>query len=358
MGAALGFFSLLANCYKPGWSGIIDDVGKLLRASRDGDLAMEIQCFRVMGLSAFLVHLCAMTAAAQQPAGNVARAQVGDVAPQQARQQAAQQAPQQPFAPLTAQQQQELDQVLIQWQNQSRSTRTLDCKFERWRFDLTKAPVGVHAHKAEGQVKYAAPDKGLFRVDSIMYYNGMKDDKPIYAPNQQEPGEYWVCTGKEVVEYDRGQQVCKVNQLPADMQGQQIFNSPLPFVFNLDANGIKERFWVRTLPSPKEGTFIVEAWPKKQNDRGKYKLVQVVLDKNFNPQALIMYAPNFHPKNAPEWDHYEFSNVKRNSITATIMKNFLNNFIPKQPPSNWKVQRDNLFTPPQVADQQPTPPRR
>ncbi len=66
---------------------------------------------------------------------------------------------------------------------------------------------------------------------------------------------------------------------------------------------------------------LVEAWPKRQEDRAQYKLVQIGLDaKTFTPQALIMYAPNYDAKTAPNRDQYEFSDVKRNAIGAGFQR--------------------------------------
>ncbi|MFU7559747.1 TIGR03009 domain-containing protein [Roseiconus sp. JC912] len=261
------------------------------------------------------------------------------------------QAAAQPFPALTPAQQAELDRVLASWQQKSQSTKTLECKFERWHFDLLAAPAGVHAHKAEGVVKYANPDKGLFRVDSIMYYKGMKNGAPQFGPTANKYGEYWICNGVELIEYDREQKKCNVQSLPPNMQGTNIFNSPLPFVFNLDAQQIKERYWVRLEQAPKPNTYLVQAWPKRQEDRAQYKMVQVVLSSGFEPEVMIMYAPNFHEKLAPQWDHYEFSEVKRNAIGAGISQ-FLGHFIPQQPPADWKIDRQN-FLPPQIAQGNP-----
>ena len=258
----------------------------------------------------------------------------------------------QPFPALSPEQQAQLDRVLMSWQKQSQGTKTLECKFERWHFDLIAAPAGIHAHKAEGEIKYANPDKGLFRVDSMMFYKGMKEGKPQYGPIADKFGEYWVCNGVELIEYDREEKNCNVQSLPLNMQGQQIFNSPLPFVFNLDAKKIKERYWVMLKKSPKANTFLIQAWPKSQEDRAQYKMVQIVLSPTFEPEVLIMYAPNFHEKLAPQWDHYEFSNIKRNALGAGI-RTFMGNFIPKKPPADWEITRQN-FVPPQIAQGQPT----
>ena len=278
--------------------------------------------------------------AVQQVAGRQAAPQQGAV--QQA-------APKQPFPPLTAEQQAQLDQVLLAWQKQSQSTKTLECEFDHWKYDLRAAPAGVHAKKGTGVINYAAPDKGLFRTDSLMIYQGMKDGQPQYGAQQNQYGGYWVCNGVEVISYDRTEKECTILKLPKQMQGTQIFNSPLPFVFNSNAQQIKERYWVRMLPPNKEGTYLLEAWPKRQKDRAQYKVVQVALNQSFEPVGLVMYAPNFHAKFAPEWEVFEFRDVKRNAIGAGI-RNFLGKFIPQKPPADWKIKTEQL-DPQQIAQQ-------
>ncbi|WP_442511396.1 TIGR03009 domain-containing protein [Novipirellula sp. SH528] len=248
----------------------------------------------------------------------------------------------QPFAPLNDAQQAQLQQLLLAWQQQSQGTRTLDCKFQRWHYDNLAAPVGIHATRADGVIKYAAPDKGVFRVDSLVFYKGMKEGKPVFEPQAGLFGEHWVCNGKQLIEMDRSQKQCKIQDLPADMQGQQIFNSPLPFVFNLDAAEIQRRYWVRQVAAPNDKIVLIEAWPKRQDDRAQYKMVQIALEKEtFLPQALIMYAPNFHAQNAPKWDHYEFVDMKRNGVGNAIA-NFMDNFIQERPPADWTIFRDTF----------------
>lgn len=250
-------------------------------------------------------------------------------------------APKTPFEPLNPQQQARLDQLLLAWQQQSQATKTLECDFERWEFDLNAAPAGVHAKKGKGVIKYGNPDKGLFRVDELLVFKGMKDNKPQYGADPSAHGGYWVCTGEEVHSYDRSEKKCTILELPQNMQGTQIFNSPLPFVFNLDAQQIKQRYWVRSIDSPKPNTYLIEAWPKTQQDRAQYRMVQIVLNQQFDPEALIMYAPNFNAKFAPEWDHYEFKNVKRNAVGAGV-QSFFGNFIPQRIPMGWKVEREKM----------------
>lgn len=291
-------------------------------------------------------------AAQQSPAARVARQ-----TPRAGQQQAAanpNNPNQQPFEPLTAAEQQQLHQFLLAWQEQSQGTKTLDLKFKRWHYDNKGAMTGIHATKAEGVIRYASPDKGLFRVDSLLFYNGMEEGKPTYKAIPDRFGEHWICNGKQLIEMDRSKEECEIQDLPPAMQGTQIFNSPLPFVFNLDAQQIVQRYWVRLVDVPNPEIVLVEAWPKRQEDRAQYKLVQIALDaKSFLPQALIMFAPNFDPTTTPNKDHYEFADVKRNAIGAGLQQ-FVKNFIPSKPPKHWKIVR-NTFNPVVEPPDQGTP---
>lgn len=251
--------------------------------------------------------------------------------------------PARPFAPLGAEAQVQLQSVLVQWEQQSQGTKTLQADFTRWHYDPAGSPSPKqHARRSDGVLKYAKPDRGSFRVDRLLFFSDMENGKPIYKEQPGQFGEYWVCTGESLIEMDRSAKECKIQDLPASMRGTGIIDSPLPFVFNLDAAKIQNRYWVRQVAAP-EGVILIEAWPKTQADRGQYKLVQIALDENtYLPKALIMYAPNFDPTNSPVWDHYEFKNVKRNSI-GDGWRTFLNSFIPEKPPGDWKILRDDFL---------------
>lgn len=252
----------------------------------------------------------------------------------------------QPFPALSPAALAQLQQLLTNWEAQSKSTKTLECTFSRWHYDVFAAPAGIHATRADGVIKYGSPDQGLFRVDRLLFYAGMDpDSKPIFKEQPGQFGEYWVCNGEQLIEFDRTKQECRIQDLPPEMRGQKIFNSPLPFVFNLDAKQIQERYWVRQVEAPSPEMVVVEAWPRRQEDRAQYKLVQIALDSaTYQPKALLMYAPNFDKVRAPKWDHYEFTDVKRNAIAAGL-KSFMGNFIPQKPPATWKILRDKYVPP-------------
>ncbi|WP_235033149.1 TIGR03009 domain-containing protein [Rubripirellula obstinata] len=258
-----------------------------------------------------------------------------------------------PFGAISPAAQQQLDQVLQNWQNQSNGTKTLDVKFLRFHYDAASAPLGVPANKSQGIIKYAAPDRGLIRVEQIVFYAGMVAAKPDFKPAADRFGEHWVCNGKQLIEFDRNAKECRIQDLPPGMQGKNIISSPLPFVFNLDAAQLKQRYWVRQTQAPAPDVILLEVWPKRGEDRAQYKMVQVALEaKTFQPKALVMYAPNFDAKLAPVWDHYEFQEVKRNSLADNFQRFVTRNFIPEKPPSDWKILREEFAVPEEPAAQQ------
>ena len=248
-----------------------------------------------------------------------------------------------PFPELSAEAATQLQSVLVQWERQSQGTKTFEAKFTRWHYDPAGSPnPKQHARRSDGVIKYARPDRGLFRVDKMVHFAGMQEGQPVYRDNPGRFGEYWICTGENLIEMDRGAQECKIQDLPKELQGTGIIDTPLPFVFNLDAAKIQERYWVRQVAAP-GGIVLIEAWPKRQEDLAQYKMVQIALEpRTFTPKALIMYAPNFDAKTAPVWDHYEFNDVRRNSI-GNGLQAFLKNFIPEKPPASWKILRDDFL---------------
>lgn len=262
----------------------------------------------------------------------------------------------QPFPALTAEQQARLDQLLTAWEQSSSTTERLAASFQRWQYRPLQAQNQLHATWAQGQVKYQAPAQGMYYVSDMRFFSGFDENKaPQYKAQATNPGEWWVCTGKELLEFDRANKKCEILELPPDMQGTQIVASPLPFVFNLKKNEMVQRYWIQELPPKQEGEFWLEAWPKNQQDRAEFKKVLVVIDaKQFLPKAMILFPPNFDGRSNPERDVYEFTDVQRNgNLLDKLSGWFGKDFINVKPPSDWQVIR-KPFTqggPPQMAQQ-------
>ena len=259
------------------------------------------------------------------------------------------QPPQLPLPPLSPQQQAHLDQVLNYWQAKTEKIERYRSDFRRWQFNSKEAPPNVAITVGDGVIRYMKPDHAVFRVDQVVHFQGLDaNNQPQYQQLENSFGEFWVCDGKTVQVRDRNKKVCEIVELPPEMQGTDIFNSPLPFVFGVQRDKVLERFWVRTLDPPPgpDGkpleVYVIEAFPKYQEDAVNYKKVQVFLDgKDFLPASLAVFLPNWRPDN-DQREVFEFTNREAEwSMIDRIreLNLFRERFIPREPGGDWKVIR-------------------
>lgn len=191
---------------------------------------------------------------------------------------------------LTPQEQARVDQVLQLWEKESQKIKTFRCPFERLEYDPVflaggeKTPVT----KSRGQLKYAKPDKGLFRIDTITRYNA----KMGTWEKSDEAGEYWVCDGKAVYEFNALKKQLIVRELPPELQGKAIADGPLPFLFSADARKLKQRYFIR-ITNVTDSEIWLQAFPRFQRDAANYRQVELILNREqFLPSALQVHAPN------------------------------------------------------------------
>lgn len=241
--------------------------------------------------------------------------------------------PQQPeWFPLDPKVQAWVDQVLIFWEKRSDQVKTLECKFQKWEYDPQSMPGEFNQLKnlnklhemrafkyASGEIKYAAPDKGLFHVRRLM---SLAPDKATgqlsYADQPPENGEHWVTDGKRVFAFDAVQKQVIESQLPPEMQGKSLADGPLPFMFGARAETIKARYWIRPLKAENTGEYCLEAVPKSRQDAGNFKMVQIVLDeKEYLPIRMQIFDTDWSPSN-PHRTAYLFENRKVNE--SDLMK--------------------------------------
>ncbi len=260
-----------------------------------------------------------------------------------------------PFPPLNKEWTDYLDKVLTKWESESSKVQKFQCEFKRYQYDPTLI-AAEHYTFAQGELKYMQPDKGLFKVNALVYHAG-KDEKgqPKYEPNpKKEFGEYWICDGENVHLLDRNEKVCTIYQLPPNMRGAGIQASPLPFVFGVKKQDLMARYWINPLPQPKDrnNEIWLEVFPRRADDASNYLKLQVVLDmRDWMPMGLIVFMPNWRP-NAQHRELYQFD--KRVVNASNILPQlFQKEFIPAKPPADWKVIQEKYQEPQaqQPADQ-------
>jgi len=133
--------------------------------------------------------------------------------------------------------------VLKAWEQKSKDIKTFDANFTRWEYDPVfpkpnadpKDPVNVDF----GILKYAAPDKGVFRILSTVGPDGKA------VPIEADRADHWICDGKSVYQYLPKQKQLVEHKLPPEMQGKAIVDGPLPFLFGADAQKLRQRYWIR-----------------------------------------------------------------------------------------------------------------
>lgn len=247
--------------------------------------------------------------------------------------------PQAPFPPLNQQFQSYLDKVLQIWEERTTKVNQFQCEFKRWEFDPGLHPTSAKSIAA-GIIKFAKPDKALFRVDQIVFIDSANAEQPQYKANPRlEYGDFWICDGQWVHNIDRNQKKAVRTELPTQMRGEQIHLSPIPFLFGVKADELKQRYWLRPIAPPAGNKDVwIEAYPKRADDAGNYSRVEIVLDATeLLPKALTVFYPGATPQK-PHREVYEFDKRDQmDGIWNKVQGLFMKDFIDTKLPADWQV---------------------
>jgi len=242
--------------------------------------------------TALLVSL-GLAAEAQQPGASPAAAQSPAAAPP------VQQPPQ-----LTPEQQAALDQLLAAWETRNAAVRTWSCTFHKWEYNAW-SPVDARGERqafaeSSGELKYAAPDKGLFRVKEVKQWN---PETRRLESRGSEAGEHWVCNGESIYEFRHTERQLRETKLPPDMRGMAISDGPLPFVFGAKAATLKKRYWMRIITPPDVRDQIwLEALPREQRDAANFSKVELILQRDLMPFAIQIFKPGGQDRDVFQFD--------------------------------------------------------
>lgn len=241
-----------------------------------------------------------------------------------------------PFV-LTPEQQARVEMVLKTWEQSSSRVNTFQCDFIRWEYDLVfkrrGEPADKPMHEDRGQIRYAAPDRGMFRVD---------------GPR----AERWASNGRSIFSFDFQQKKLTEHKLPPELQGKAIAEGPLPFLFGAKADTLKRRYLVRIITPPnRPGEVWLEAYPRFQADAANYERVELILTiKDMLPAGMQIHLPNGKTRTS-----YQFHNIVVNSKSwLHVLKG--DPFNPRTP-SGWTRIVEQPPTS-QAARPKPTPGRR
>lgn len=257
---------------------------------------------------------------------------------------------------LSPQQQAELDALLIDWEKQNSQIKTFECSVLRLEYDATFGGPNKLKTESYGEVKYAAPDKGMFQITDMYVY--AQDPKTHeWQRNKTEPEEHWTCDGKSTFQVDHKQKLVIETPIAPEMQGRAISDGPLPFVFGAKAESLKSRYYMRvtTPANVAKDQIWLEAFPKWQKDAANFAWVELILTKSSKvPYAIQIYSPG----DSPLENHNELSRTmirldkpSVNNLLAPIAQ-WLNNFATPNPIGYRHVLQQNVVAPP-AAPQTP-----
>ena len=248
---------------------------------------------------------------------------------------------------VTPQQQKWIDQILNAWEARSQTINTYSCKFELLEYNpaFIRDP-NVHYKQAVGEIKYQKPNEAIYSVANVQVYQApqAQGQKASYVANSNDPGEYWLCNGKAIYEYDQRNKHVIERKLPEHMRGEAIANGPLPFLFGAKAEKLKQRYWFKPLAPPKvrnpqtgkeeyvKGEYWLAAKPKTKQDAQNYDLVELIIDqKEFLPQAMQIYMPGSKERRV-----FRFNNREVNPRQRFWQGEFIEPNVPR----GWKLVRD------------------
>ena len=220
-------------------------------------------------------------------------------------QQAAQPLSQNQASTLSPEQRAALEQLLVGWEARNAKVTTWSCTFYKWEYNAW-SPADASGERlafseSTGEIKYAAPDKGLFRVKSSKQWN---PEKRTYDARPSNSGEHWVCNGTSIYEFRHSERQLRETKLPPEMRGRAISEGPLPFVFGAKADTLKKRYSMRIITPPSVTDQIwLEALPKFQVDAANFSKVELILRAtDLMPFAIQVFKPGGQDRDVYQFD--------------------------------------------------------
>ncbi len=252
-----------------------------------------LPCGAILGVALLCSAILFSPAAAQSPAA--AAPQAAAAAPQ-----AAATPP-----PLSIEAAAALERLLAAWETRNASVTTWSCGFYKWEYNAwSPADTGgerLAFSESSGEIKYASPDKGMFRVKESKQWNG---ETKRYEQRVGEAGEHWVCNGTSIYEFRHSERQLRETKLPPEMRGKAISDGPLPFVFGAKADTLKKRYRMRIVTPPGVSDQIwLEALPRMQGDAANFSKVELILQaRELMPFAMQIYKPGGQDRDVYQFD--------------------------------------------------------
>jgi len=257
---------------------------------------------------------------------------------------------------MTAEQEQELDGYLEQWSKASSEIFRMEGDIWRHEYDLTFETEKL----SRGNFAYEQPDKGkmeLIFTRVTPQVLGRRQQEVADAKQNGRPSphrlkttgepfdltdsedEEWWCNGQRIFQLTPQKKQAVIMAIPAAMQGTNIMDSPLPFLFGMPREKARHRFEIgyHKSQSPKPGATRLHLviYPNLPQDAASWHHADVMLDlQTWLPIAVQMYDPA-----ETRVTVYRFEKLQINQ--KSFIRNFWNGGKPSFEPnlSGWTIIR-------------------
>jgi TIGR03009 family protein len=193
----------------------------------------------------------------------------------------------------------ELEPILREWEEKTAIIKRLRGSHQRYEYDEV---FGIEK-RAIGEFWFEAPDKG--RID---FQPAPLPDPPINQGKKTARGEFyriqaeepltWNCDGKSILQVEHTAKTYGMAEIPPQNQGENIMDSPLPFLFGMKADKIRERYRL-SLGEKHDKTgndgrkkYHIVASPLLESDARNWQRAEVLLDAQYClPGAIRLIDP-------------------------------------------------------------------
>jgi TIGR03009 family protein len=217
-------------------------------------------------------------------------------------------AAQQSAAPAADPNRDQLDSLLVRWEQQMRGVQTILAQCSRTSVDKTFLMTDVF----EGTAKYMKPNFAMLELQK-------KGNAQIF--------EKYVCTGSFLYEYVPQNKEIRVHELPAPKPGQVADDNFLSFLFGMKAEEARRRYDLR-LAKIDNWYIYIEILPRFPADKQDFQKARLVLNKqSFLPRELWFQQVN---GNEVKWD------IPKVESGAALNRT---EFVSPNVPAGWKMVR-------------------
>jgi hypothetical protein len=249
---------------------------------------------------------------------------------------------------------QEMRDLLALWEEQTKGITTLSCPITKYEFDT----VFAKETRSIGTIYFQNPDKGRIDwepadADRMQKPAGRHDTEGKPFRVNAGAKSKWICTGKMIYILDIMAKSYDRVEIPPQMQGQNITNTSLPFIFGMKAQDAIDRYALRF-----GDRHNPEGVGADQNGKPPRKILHIVANP-FDPEIareytqadILLDAVTFRPLNLRTTDPagsretvYSFDQNKLQEPCKWVISPFKDPIL-----IGWQLLNDKKQQPPRQA---------